>query len=168
MFPLPLGKIGKPNGQSRTPVPTIRGSPFPLGKYSPSPLGKGDRRRRRWWMRCSCFHFCSAKFKLSNNPSTASGPPPSARGRRREFPLSDRHIINAKCKIAPLFRSANIHLPLWGRGTAAFAVVDEVSPLPLPLSAPSLAFSCGRRCRVEHEADEESPLPHSDRHKLCL
>jgi len=31
------------------------------------------------------------------------------------------------------FRSANIHLPLWGRGTAAFAVVDEVFPFPLPL-----------------------------------
>jgi len=60
-----------------------------LGKYSPSPLGKGDRRRRRRWMRCSCspfrsaqitpvgrglvsrrcFHFRSAKFEPCNNPS---------------------------------------------------------------------------------------------------
>jgi len=31
------------------------------------------------------------------------------------------------------FRSANIHLPSWGRGTAAFAVVDEVFPFPFPL-----------------------------------
>jgi len=43
------------------------------------------------------------------------------------------------------FRSANIHLPLWGRGTAAFAVVDEVflshfcSALPKPCNNPSVA-----------------------------
>ena len=40
---------------------------------------------------------------------------------------------NAKCKIRNCSCSANIHLPLWGRGTAAFAVVDEVFPLPLSL-----------------------------------
>ena len=59
--PLLLGKIGTPNGQSRTPVPTIRGTSF---------------------------------------------------------------------------RSANIHLPLWGRGTAAFATVDEVFLFPFLLGTP--------------------------------
>ena len=46
--------------QQAAPLPNVtaplHSSLFTI-HYSPSPLGKGDRRRRRWWMRCSCSLF---------------------------------------------------------------------------------------------------------------
>ena len=127
---------------------------FPLGKYSPSPLGKGDRRRRRWWMRFSRFPFCSAKFKLSNNPSTASGPPPSARGRRRValhlHGKSKGRIRNPPSQIIFTLPKATFHAAIGGisqkRRAAKNAAPDFISrcqrqhftaakpPPPLPCS----------------------------------
>ena len=59
---------------------------------------------------------------------------------------------NAEFEIAPLFRSANIHLPLWGRGTAAFAVVDEVFPFPFPLGTPEAPVGRGKRLKAHGPA----------------
>jgi len=127
------------------------------------PFGEGGPPLLRWWMRCSHSPFRSAKYKSCDNPSASlRSAPPSARG-RLGLHLGIASLVQKGQGSSPLtitarqiftfpfgeggppllrwwmrysrspFRSANIHLPPWGRGTAALAVVDEVFPFPLPL-----------------------------------
>jgi len=50
------------------------------------------------------------------------------------------------------FRSANIHLPLWGRGTAAFAVVDEVFLFPFRSAKHEAPVGRGKRLKAHGPA----------------